>query len=521
MSRRGRAPIRPRGAGGGRRPGQRAIQRTLVWIAGSALLLGCIPVSRVRHAPTATPPASATATSTASAPLPDAQVEALLRRAVCWYDDPALAMRCLPPGPDVLGAIEEMGRSGDARLVAPLIDMQAIALGWGPAIEAALVRLTGARPDAASGAGAAWAWYAWELAQATVPLPPGYPAWKARLLALTTTPQANTSQTRPTFADLLRDDTAGLATLVWTGTQPNGVPPLTSPRTMRGRDARYLASGDVVYGVVAGGEARAYPQRIAAWHGVVNDTVGGTPVALAVCVPCGGAAAFERRLDGTTLTFGNAALALGGRMLLFDETDHRLWDSTSGTVLARDTRALAWVPVVTTTWAAWLTANPGTSVLALETGFTRDYREGAATADDRASALPLYPVAASTSRDAPPLREPVVGVVAGGEARAYPLSRVDQQRLITDTLGGTPVVVLSLGAGLGAGAYEAKGVTLTSIEGSGAAARAVDRGGGRWFIRPRALVSTLDGRELPAVRWWQGYWFAWLAAHPASTLGGR
>lgn len=495
--------------------------RWCVWVAASALLLGCIPASRVRPAATAPPPLTATPTGTARTPLPDAEVAALLRRVVCWYDDPALATRCLPPDADVLATIEAMGRSGDARLIAPLIDLQLLALGWGATIEPTLVRLTGARPDAPAGASAAWAWAAWARTQPPLALPPGYAVWKAHLLALTATPQTNATSPQPTFADLLRDETPSLAALVWTGTQPNGVPPLRDPRTIRSRDARYLADGDVVYGVVVGGEARAYPQRVAGWHGVVNDTVGGVPVAFAACVPCGGAAAFERRLDGTTLIFGNAALALDGRALLFDDRERRLWDPVSGSALRSDARVLTSVPVVTTTWSAWLAANPGTSVLALETGYTRDYREGAATADDRANALPLYPVAALTSPDAPALKEPVVGVLAGGEARAYPLARLEQQRLIADTLGGTPVAVLSLGPGRGVGAYEARGVTLTGVEGTGAAARAVDRGGGRWFIRPGALVSTLDGRTLPAVRWWQGYWFAWHAAYPASTFGGR
>ena len=39
------------------------------------------------------------------------------------------------------------------------------------------------------------------------------------------------------------------------------------------------------------------------------------------------------------------------------------------------------LPVVTTTWRDWRTANPHTSVLSLDTGFERDYGEGVAYAD--------------------------------------------------------------------------------------------------------------------------------------------
>ena len=50
------------------------------------------------------------------------------------------------------------------------------------------------------------------------------------------------------------------------------------PATVTARIQRYLAAPDIVYGVVVGSEARAYPQRIIAWHGAIDDTVNGRPI---------------------------------------------------------------------------------------------------------------------------------------------------------------------------------------------------------------------------------------------------
>lgn len=42
----------------------------------------------------------------------------------------------------------------------------------------------------------------------------------------------------------------------------------------------FLADNEPVIAVEVGGEARAYPVQILMWHEIVNDTVGGVPVAV-------------------------------------------------------------------------------------------------------------------------------------------------------------------------------------------------------------------------------------------------
>jgi hypothetical protein len=43
-------------------------------------------------------------------------------------------------------------------------------------------------------------------------------------------------------------------------------------------EAKHVAEGDLVLGVVSGEEARVYPVRALAYHHVVNDVVGGEPI---------------------------------------------------------------------------------------------------------------------------------------------------------------------------------------------------------------------------------------------------
>jgi hypothetical protein len=56
--------------------------------------------------------------------------------------------------------------------------------------------------------------------------------------------------------------------------------PATDPATVPASEARFLRGEDEVFGVLAGGQARAYPVGMLAYHHVVNDVVRGIPVAV-------------------------------------------------------------------------------------------------------------------------------------------------------------------------------------------------------------------------------------------------
>lgn len=59
----------------------------------------------------------------------------------------------------------------------------------------------------------------------------------------------------------------------------DAIPAIRKPETVKAADATWLADGDRVLGVEVNGEARAYPLRILEAHEVVDDIVGGVPVA--------------------------------------------------------------------------------------------------------------------------------------------------------------------------------------------------------------------------------------------------
>jgi len=64
------------------------------------------------------------------------------------------------------------------------------------------------------------------------------------------------------------------------GPPKDGIPAILEPKFVKLDQAAYLEGADEVIGVKIGNEAKAYPIKILNWHEVVNDTIGGEPVAV-------------------------------------------------------------------------------------------------------------------------------------------------------------------------------------------------------------------------------------------------
>ena len=100
---------------------------------------------------------------------------------------------------------------------------------------------------------------------------PGYGNFKSALY----------SQLDPRFAEYFvdtKDPLIRLDEIRWGGVVRDGIPPLKNPKMLAARDASYLADSDVVFGIELNGDARAYPNRILAWHEMFKDTIGGESV---------------------------------------------------------------------------------------------------------------------------------------------------------------------------------------------------------------------------------------------------
>lgn len=127
--------------------------------------------------------------------------------------------------------------------------------------------------------------------------------------------------------------------------------------TIHDRDER-LAPSALVYGVRAGGVARAYPLSRLAGHAVVEEDVGGVPVSLWFDLASRSAVAYDRRLDAHRLSFLEDA---GGRRR--DRETGSLWTlegrCESGPLAGRQLRRM---DGLLAEWYGWYAHHPDTGL---------------------------------------------------------------------------------------------------------------------------------------------------------------
>ena len=86
--------------------------------------------------------------------------------------------------------------------------------------------------------------------------------------------------------------------------------------------------------VLEGEPARAYPVRILNFHEIVNDSVGGDPVAVTWCPLCASAVVYERTVDGRVLTFGVSGKLADDDLVMYDRETGSEWKQSLGECIA-------------------------------------------------------------------------------------------------------------------------------------------------------------------------------------------
>ena len=227
------------------------------------------------------------------------------------------------------------------------------------------------------------------------------------------------------------------------GPPKDGIPALSKPRLITAGAATYLKPADRVIGVAIGGEARAYPIRVLNYHEIVNDKIGGKPIAVTYCPLCDSAAVFDRNTPGGLREFGVSGLLYNSNVLMYDRDakTESLWSQLRTEAIAgvQVRNRLKLLPLEFTTWSDWQSRHPATTVLSPETGHQRDYSRSPYDSYFSTPQL-MFPVEPSSDRL--PAKEKVLGVLVGGKTRAYPRSvfRAEQLRIEGELAGKRFVV---------------------------------------------------------------------------------
>lgn len=359
-------------------------------------------------------------------------------------------------------------------------------------------------------------YYAWvEYVGAHAELAPkaGYRAFKAQLFG----------RIDPDFARFLAPDRAmaiRAEEIVWGGVRRDGIPALEEPATVPANEATFMRAEEPVYGVVLGGEARAYPVRILSWHEMTNDTVGGEPITLSFCTLCGTAIVYSgKKPGGGRREFGTSGLLYRSNKLMYDRETFTLWNNLTGEPavgpLVGSGARLEVIPMTRTSWMDWQRHHPATRVLSLdqEAGRRAGYRYEPGAAD-RARAGVAFPVWQKSDRL--PRSTEVLALTVGDAARAYPLASLFTRRVVNDRVGGKALVILADPTSGAVRAFERAGQTFRA---GANASEVLDQEGTLWRLDEASLTSEATPAEtLPRYPAHLAFWFGWYGFYPHTEV---
>ncbi len=233
--------------------------------------------------------------------------------------------------------------------------------------------------------------------------------------------------------------------IVASGGVKDGVPALTAPASWtladmaaaaKKRRGKILVSGDRVVGVEIGGQRRAYPLRFLVWHEVVNDTLGGVPIAVTYSPLSDSTAVFRRDVRGETLELRVSGLLYQSSLLMYDRRAGAAGESLWSQLLARAVSGpaaaagsvLTTIPCTVTAWSDWRSPRPETTLLAPDPRLAQEYNSDPYVSY-LGSDLLRFPVDPLPPPGGPALKTPMVAVrtAAGFAAITFPAvaARVD------------------------------------------------------------------------------------------------
>lgn len=298
-----------------------------------------------------------------------------------------------------------------------------------------------------------------------------------------------------------------------------------------------LSADDEVIVVERDGDARAYPVRYLHYHEIVNDTVSDQPIAVTWCPLCGCAVVYDRRVDGTVLTFGVSGKLADDDLVMYDRETESEWKQSSGRCLdgPHDGATLHVLPATMSTWAAFRDRYPDGVVLAPPGGES----EASGNGDDiEPIDYAVEPYRAYFGMDGFGLRAHrgtndertwnrgdidaktvVLGVEMGTDALGFPLPVVeDEDGIVEATVGETRVVVFATGDGIHAfehPGYEFVAGAENSVDGFGEFHARAD--GARWN---GATGESDDGRRLTRLPTRRLFAFTWQDDHGRGSFYG-
>ena len=275
------------------------------------------------------------------------------------------------------------------------------------------------------------------------------------------------------------------------------------PRTLSLRPAgeNQVPLDGLVVGIEVNGEARAYPLRLIGYHHQVRDTVGGTDVLVTYCTVCRTGRVFSPLLDGKAERFRLVGMDRWNA-LLEDESTGSWWRQATGAAVAgrRKGMKLAVIHSEQVALREWLAIHPASLVMQADPAFADEYPK-----DDAFEKGTSRKRLTGTNPESWQEKSWVVGIEIGGRSKAFDWNRLRRERVINDSVAGTPIVLVLAADEASFFAFERPDAeTRFALEGE-----TLVGASGRYGLSGRGPAGSLT-----PVAASQEFWHSWRSFHP-------
>ncbi len=333
----------------------------------------------------------------------------------------------------------------------------------------------------------------------------------------------------------LSNTTIDLSTIRSGGPPKDGIPSIDNPSFVFIDEADdWIDPKEPVIVMTHNGAAKAYPLQILTHHEIVNDEIGGMPVAVTFCPLCYSSIAFHRVLDGDPVEFGVSGLLRHSDLVMYDRKTETLWQQLTGKGIVGDRAGeeLEVIPSQLVSFKQFKENHPDGTVLSRNTGYRRPYGQNPYAGYDDVNQSPfMYD---GPTDDRLPPKEKVVAVKMDDAHKAYPHSVTKEQRAVNDEIDGRAVVVFHAPGAVSA--LDAKQIANSKEDGTtGVFARTVNgktldftyadgdrfkdtNTGSTWTVTGRAVDGPMEGTQLDRIPHGDYFAFSWFAFRPDAAL---
>lgn len=291
------------------------------------------------------------------------------------------------------------------------------------------------------------------------------------------------------------------------------IPSIDNPSFVSTDRADWLSQTDKVIGLEINNDSRAYPLDILSRHEIVNDNVGGKPVAVTYCPLCRSAVTHSRQVNGETLEFGVSGKLYNANLIMYDRQTETLWSQISGEAVVGEKvpQKLELVFSSVTDWGEWKKGHPHTKVLSRDTGiYPVNTYENTAYSGYKNSKRVGYGV--NKVDDRIPSKDIVYGVNTGEQSIAVTKKALDRENVVQADTGNKNLLMFK---------NPSDGSVISLLSNNTNSNVTVDKNmltnprDEEWSLNGEKINRTSSMRRLPTKEF---YWFAWSKFNPQTEL---